>query len=219
MRMWGMGYSGKYSRKFHWRQKMTNDKTEKSLEKTIWRVIPVEAHEKSFADQMMILSQNFRFDGGRSAYAMPQPKTDFEKEIYSQFQGLIQSYDIARREYVVPLIKELVIDNKQNEAALIFRYQMDFAIGKGFQMKEIVFHGKKSEKLKEIYEDHLWTGASSLDSAFKYEFSAKLHLDPMLYLLKGNVFIQDVDLHNLDMDKKQISFFSADRKKIQIGKK
>lgn len=197
---------------------MTKEKNEKSLEQTIWRVMPPEAHEKSFSDRMMILPQKFRFDGGRSAYAMPQPKTDFEKEIYRQFQDFIQSYDIARREYVVPLIKEFVIDNKEKEAALLFRYQMDFAIGKGLQMKEMIFHGKEGQKLKEVYEDHMWTGASSLDSAFKYDLSAKFNLDPMLFLLKGNVFIQDVDMYGLEMDGKRIYCFSDSGKKIVIPK-
>jgi len=193
--------------------------TDKNLEKKIWRAIPADAYELPYADRMMILANNFSFDGGRSAYSMSPPKTDFEKEIYNQFQGLINTYDITRPEYVVPLIKEVVIDNKRKEAAMIFRYQMDFAIGKGFQMKEMVLYGRENEKLKEIYEDHTWTQPTSFDSYFAHEASAKLNLDPMLYLLKGNFFMEDVDLHNLDINNRTISFLTEQGKKNQISLK
>ncbi len=178
---------------------------EKHLEKIIWRVIPVEYHNQPFADQLTALNNKFRLDGqGGVDIKIPQPETAFEKEIYLQFRELINSHNIQRIEYVVPLIKEFVIDNEKKEAALLFRYQMDFAVGKGFQMKEMAFFGKKGEKFREIYENHAWTGATHLD--YMLSQMAKTHLDPMLYLLKGNYPVQDIDLYDLNMDEDIISF-------------
>ncbi|MFA5953479.1 MAG: hypothetical protein WC812_02705 [Candidatus Pacearchaeota archaeon] len=194
---------------------MANKKT---LEKKIWRVIPVEAHKLPYINRMRILANNVSFKDGNSRYRMPLPETDFEKEIYEQFQELVGSHDIARIEYVVPLIKEFVIDNKQNEAAILFRYQMDFAIGKGFQMKEMVFYGKKGEKLKEIYEDHAWTEPSSLD--YPLSQMAKIHMDPMLYLLRGNILRPMFpDYHGLEMDDKTISITPEYGDKITLDKR
>ena len=191
---------------------LMNTDEQKTLEKKIWRMIPIEAHKLPYTDRMIALQKNFGFKDGRCAYKMPVPETDFEKEIYGQFQNLTQSYDIPRMEYVIPLIKEFVIDNEKAEVAVLFRYQMDFALGKGFQMKEIIFHGKQGEKLKEVFEDHTWTGASSLD--YQISRMAKVHVDPMLYLLKGNVFVEDVDFHGLEMDDGLISFFPERGSKI-----
>ena len=155
------------------------------METKIWRAIPIEVQDKPYVERMIALSENFIRQDGKFMYRMPKPETDFEKEVYWQFQELISSHDIDRIEYVVPLIKEFIIDNSNNIAIVLLRYQMDFAIGKGFQMKEILFKAKKGEKFKEFYEDHVWFGPTSLD--YPMSQMAKIELDPMLYLLKGNV--------------------------------
>lgn len=172
----------------------------------IFRAIPVESQDKPYVDRMIALNENFKLnENGISLYRMPPPETDFEKEIYDQFQSLIKLYDIPRIEYVVPLIKEFVIDNEEGIAIVLLRYQMDFAVGKGFQMKEIIFKARKGDQLQEIYEDHIWFGPTSLD--YPLSQMAKISLDPMLYLLKGNVFIAgDVDLYNLVLKDGELSF-------------
>lgn len=175
------------------------------METKIWRAIPLEFQNKPYVDRMMALSENFVLKNGSSMYRFPIPETDFEKEIYAQFQGLIETYDIHKMEFVVPLIKEFIIDNDNSIAIILFRYQLDFAIGKGFQMKEILFKARKGEKLKEFYEDHVWFGPTSLD--YTLSQMAKTQLDPMLYLLKGNVFIAgDVDLFGLTLDNNKLTF-------------
>jgi len=193
-------------------------KDETSLERKIWRVLPIEAHGLPYMDRLSILANNVIPRDGKSLYRIPQPETDFEKEIYKQFPKIMQSHDIAEMEYVIPLIKEFIIDNKKNEAALLFRYQMDFAIGKGFQMKEVVFYAKKGEKLTEIFEDHAWSEPTSLD--YSLSRTARLNLDPMLYLLRGNTLRPMLpDYHGLEMDDKSISITPEYGNKLTINKR
>lgn len=171
----------------------------------IWRAIPIEMQDEPYVDRLMALSENFIRKNGSSMYRFPKPESDFEKEIYAQFQNLVETYDIHKIEFVVPLIKEFIIDNENNIAIVLFRYQMDFAIGKGFQMKEILFKARKGEILKEFYEEHVWYGPTSLD--YPLSQVAKISLDPMLYLLKGNFFIAgDVDIYNLALQDMTLSF-------------
>jgi hypothetical protein len=200
--------------------KFDNKMADEKLERKVWRVLPIATHKLPYMDRMVALGENFYFGEGKSGYRLPKPETDFDKEIYAQFPELLQGHNIDRMEYVVPLIKEFIIDNQKGEAALLFRYQMDFAIGKGFQMKEKIFHTKQGEKFQEIFEDHGWTGATSLD--YPLSQMARLELDPMLYLLRGNVIVPCVDFHGLEMDDGHISvlpeYFPEYGDKISIKK-
>ena len=197
--------------------KMADDKATGKLERKVWRVIPIAAHKLPYVDRLMALGENFHFGEGKSGYTFPKPETDFDKEIYSQFGELIKAHDIDRIEYVIPLIKEFIIDNDKGEAALLFRHQMDFAIGKGFQMKEKVFYAKQGEKFKEIFEEHAWTEPTSLD--YPLSQMAKTNLDPMLYLLRGNVFVPMApDFHGLEMDDGHILITPEYGNKITIKK-
>ena len=178
----------------------------KTLERKIWRAIPVEIQDKPYADRMIALSGTFIVDQeGRVKYAIPPPTTSFEKEIYQQFGGLLERHFNPRPEYVFPLIKEFVIDSKEGQAALLLRHQMDFAVGKGFQMKEKIYFSTEGKSLEEIYEEHIWVGPTGFEARFAHGMNAK-NIDPMLYLLRGNVFAMDVDLYNLDISEKEISF-------------
>ncbi len=171
----------------------------------VWRAIPLEVQDKPYIERITALSANFISRNGKCSYNFPQPETEFEKEIYAQFQELITSYSVDKIEYVVPLIKEFIIDNQNNIAIVLLRYQMDFAIGKGFQMKEILFKARKGEKLKEFHEEHMWFGPTDLD--YDMSRTAKINLDPMLYLLKGCVLAtKDVDLFGLTLCDDKLSF-------------
>ena len=190
---------------------------ENKSKKKIWRIIPLKAHGFIYAERMTILQENFRSKNSIPEYFnMPDPKTDFENEIYKKFFELNAFYNVERIEYVVPLIKEFIIDNKENEAAILFRFQTDFEIGKGFQMKEIVLYAKKGQELLEIYQDETWVGPSPLDESFSK--AAKTFMDPMLYLLRGSVFVRDVDFHGLKIGKFVVSFSKENGEEISIKK-
>lgn len=191
---------------------------EKSKKK-IWRVIPLGAHKLLYTDRMRVLEQNFSLKNEFPYSKLPLPETDFETKMYGEFFELIKLHYVSKAKYVVPLIKEFVIDNEKNEAAVLFRYQMGFEIDRGFQMKEIVFYAKKGQKLKKAHEAESWVIGRNTPLFRSISVAAKTSLDPMLYLLKINAGVgKDVDFHGLEIGKVMISICPERGEKIFIEK-
>jgi len=171
-------------------------------DKRIWRILPVEAY-KNFLKDNELLDKSFIFYNGRPLHVISPPNTDFEKKVFNQLENLLTSHVKNETEYIVPLVKEFVIDNNNYQAAILFRHQNDFSLNNGYKINESIFYVDSTDKLKKVYEIDKWTGWHP----FNYSFSKIAKFDPLLRGLQEiEAVIENPEIYNLNLDKEKISF-------------